>query len=434
MNLILCHHFAREYFPHMPPHCGVVCVIIITERFLQRRTSKVEFANAADEQPELVEFENELSIQADGWAQLAPYGDFPGKGFRKKADGSVEKFSAIQRMDRAAATDMAAKFNSPIGKAKRFFSACPIYNGHPNTLTGKDKYPDKEPKGSIVALEARDNGLYCKPSFYNEAEPLLNQQTKIYFSGHWTSDELPKENGNRIFRPDKLKSAGLTPFPNLPVEHANEKEQTSTTETNMLKSLLISSLAALGIQFANDATDDQLIAGVNTLGAKAKTADTLATEKTQWANDKATLTGTVTARDSAIATLTTERDQHKTNFANERNSRIKGLLDGAITSGRITAAERPDWERRLNDPVQFANESEAISKVGSKVKTVSVLSDAGERKVEIANAADRSDAIRTLVGAEQKVNGGNYDLAFATVRKNNPALFAEMKQPVVTTK
>ncbi|MDB6018442.1 MAG: hypothetical protein JWR19_2931, partial [Pedosphaera sp.] len=71
-----------------------------------------EFFNSEPGTPnsELIVFANELSIQSDGWAQLAPYGDFPGQGFVRNADGTVTKFAAVQRMDRPAAEAMAAKF------------------------------------------------------------------------------------------------------------------------------------------------------------------------------------------------------------------------------------------------------------------------------------------------------------------------------------
>ncbi|MDB6064939.1 MAG: hypothetical protein JWR26_1147, partial [Pedosphaera sp.] len=35
----------------------------------------------------------------------------------------------------------------------------------------------------------------------------------------------------------------------------------------------------------------------------------------------------------------------------------------------------------------------------------------------------------TLVKAEMTSNGGDYDRAFATVQRANPALFSAMKQP-----
>jgi hypothetical protein len=293
-----------------------------------------------------------------------------------------------------------------------------------------NKYSDKSPKCSIVELQARPTGLYCKPVFFNEAEPILGQSTKIFFSGHWTSDELPQENGKRIFRPDKLKSAGLTPFPNLPVEHVNDRDKTKTTiPTEMNKKIIIEFLALHGVQFANDATDDQIAEALKTLGTKAKTAETLAAEKAQWANENAALTATTTGLTNSVTQLTSERDAFKTSFANERQARIDTLIGTALQEGRITAADKATWEGRLKVEAQFANEADALAKLPKVVKTASVTLDMGGRKVEIANAQERQEAVTRLVNAEMATNGGDYNRAYATVQKANPALFAAMKQP-----
>ena len=63
------------------------------------------------------------------------------------------------------------------------------------------------------------------------------------------------------------------------------------------------------------------------------------------------------------------------------------------------------------------------------LKTRALTLNLGARKAEIANATDRRDALDTLVKAEMANNGGDYDRAFATVQRANPALFSAMKQP-----
>ncbi|MDB6110225.1 MAG: hypothetical protein JWR69_1975, partial [Pedosphaera sp.] len=389
----------------------------LTAKLWGFRELSVEFANAADD-AEMVVFANEVSVEADGWAHLAPFGDFPGKGVLKNKDGTVVEFKAIQRMDRQAAEDMVKKFRSPWGKVKRYVTGCWILNGHPDMANAGTKYPDKTPKGMIADLEVRDNGLYCLPVFTEEGKQMVNNN-KLFFSGRWSSDPVGEENGKKVYRPDQLKSAGLCDWPNLPVHFVNDKASQETTDptTDNMKKEIITFLAAHGIEFANDAEDAKVLEALKGIGTKAKTAATLEVEKVQWANDRQSLTATITARDGTIATLTTDRDAHKTNFANERGLRIKGLLDGALTAGTITAAERPDWERRLSDQVNFANEAEALGKTKAAIKTTTVMEKTGERKVEIANAAQRGEALQQLVREEMATNGGNYDAAHATVQR-----------------
>src|SRR5581483_9879065 len=179
------------------------------------------FANSSDS-AELVSFTNDLALGPDGWAQLAPFGDFPGRALLRQPDGSVKTFDAIQRLDRAAAEGMTAKFKSLGQRLKRFLTGCHIYVGHPDVPAFANDYPDKNPKGMIVDLSVRDDGLYCKPVFTNEGSELIESKTYRAFSGYWSAQQVGEENGKTIFRPDLLKSAGLTNRPNLPVHLMNE--------------------------------------------------------------------------------------------------------------------------------------------------------------------------------------------------------------------
>ena len=389
------------------------------------------FANEAEAEA-LVEFANDLAVGADGWAQLAPYGDYPGKATLVN-DTQRRQFPAVQRLDKAAAELMVENFHRPLQKLKRFFTGCPIYVGHPDVATIAHKYPDREAKGMIVDLAAREDGLYCKPVFTNEGSQLVESRQLRAFSGVWTAvpvGQVTQDGRAAIYRPDILRSAGLTNQPNLPVQFLNEKQK----ETNeMNKKLIIPILALHGLTLAETASDEDFAAALNQVSDRAKNAVTLANEKQGVETRLQTATTQVSAKDTEIATLKSERDQARTLFSNERQTRITGILDTAITSGKITAAERPDWERRLKDEAQFANEAEAITKLTPKVKTIGVTDRTGERKVEIANASQRADTVRDLVNTEMQANGGDYDAAFSKVRKNNPALFEAMAQPKLTS-
>jgi hypothetical protein len=382
----------------------------------------IEFANA-DESMAVASFTNELNVAADGWAQLAPFGDYPGRAMLRQADGSHKIFPALQRLDRSAAEAMVAKFKSPWQAIKRYVTGCPIYVGHPDVPAFANEYPDKVSKGMITDLQVRDDGLYCKPIFTNEGSDLVENKRYRAFSGYWSADATDEQmDGKPIFRPGLLKSAGLTNNPNLPVHMMNEQK---TKAPDMKK--IIAWLGGHGITVANEATEEQIEAGLKQLDPKIASIATLNGEKTTLANEKQTLTTTVTARDNTITSLTTERDTLRTNFANERKTRIDGLLDAAVTAGKITAAQRPDWATKLAVEANFANESEALGKLQKTMQTESKTLQMGDRKVSIANASDRRDALQTLVKTEMETGKVDYDTAFARVQKNNPALFEAMK-------
>ncbi len=151
----------------------------------QFQTDRTSFANAGS--AEAIAFTNEISIAHDGWAQLAPFGDYPGQALLRQPDGSLKKFTAIQRLDRAAAELMVARFKSPWQRMKRYFTGCHIYAGHPDVPAFANDYPDKTPKGMIVDLQVRADGLYCKPVFTNEGSELVETKKLRAFSAYWSA-------------------------------------------------------------------------------------------------------------------------------------------------------------------------------------------------------------------------------------------------------
>jgi hypothetical protein len=365
---------------------------------LARVPNYAGFCNAS-EPAEMIAFVNQVAVAADGWAQLAPFGDYPGQAMVRQPDGAIKTFPAIQRLDRAAADLMVARFKSPWNRLKRYFTGCPIYAGHPDAPAFANDYPDKSPKGMIVDLEARADGLFCKPVFTPEGSDLVENRRLRAFSAYWSAREIggqPAPGGRflKLYRPDFLKSAGLTNHPNLPVHLLNEAQP--PTPAPVKKQIILDFLAAHGITFANDAADADISDALRQLG------DRLA------------------ARKGELESLRSE-------LANERQARIGSLLDSAIAAGRITPAQRPDWAARLD--ADFANAAAELGKIAPALKTTALTLDFGARKAEIANAGERRDTLEALIRAEMSGNGGDYDRAFATVQKANPALFAAMKQP-----
>jgi hypothetical protein len=416
----------------------------------------------------LVEISNELKVGEDGWAQIAPLGDFPGMALIDDGNGGFKKVKAIQRIDAAAVANMVNSYNAARGGITRFLKGAPIYNGHPDIPGYERRYPDKSPKGVFAAVkDGGAQGFMGEPIFTNEGEQLIASRKVRGLSGRWSAEEVGEENGTKIYRPKEFISAGLTDRPNLPVQLLNEKEnlaegpgtvpgnaEAATNQPmNSMKKKLIAVCTLLGIQFANDADDaatetalDQIHARVNGFASTLKTIKTrLGTICTAagitFAND---------ADDAAVATafdqlggkvtlLVTERDTARTDltsaqsqFANERTARIDRELSLALGSGRITKAEEADWKRRLGIEAQFANELEALGKLAPKVKTESITIERGGKKVELANEAERTTFVNELVAEEMKGNQSlTAETAFARVEKKYPQLFAAMKHPAI---
>jgi len=384
---------------------------------------KTKFCNPTET---FVVFANTVSVGEDGWAQIAPLGDYRGMAMIPDGKGGVKRVTAIQRVDKASVVQMVNEFSANRRGLGKYLKAPAIYSGHPDVPALSAKYPDKEPKGVFADLQCREDGFFGQPIFTNSGEQLLATQPRLGFSGRWEAEEIGEENGVKVFRPNKFISAGLTANPNLPVQLVNESEQEQTTNIHM-KQKIIAFLANHKITLANDATDEQVEAALAQVGNKLGEAATLA-------NDKTMLQSTVTTHETEIAALKTERDTAKTSFANERKARVQDALAIAISSGRITEAERADWERRLGDETQFANESAALAKLSPKIKTESVILNHGSRKIEIANSQERGETVTELVNDRIASAKCDYDHAFAWVQKSYPQLFSAMQQPEIKSR
>ena len=351
----------------------------------------------------LAEFENGLSLDGDGWAQLAPFGDYPGQALVEDPTvGCVRKFQAIQRLDPQAASEMVRNFHSPWSRLRRYFTGCPIYVGHPDAPGSRYATP-ASPMGMIVDMEVRGDGLYCKPVFTEEGGSLVKKKTYRAFSGHWTAREIgvQKKDGAllKLFRPERLKSAGLTNHPNLPVHYLNEQ----TKEENMNKEIVIHFLASQGIQLTNQANDQELKAALETLGTRLVRAET------------------------TLAASTLQIEAARADLVNERQSHASTLIQSAITAGKLTPAQKADWTERF--AADFANTARELEAQPGLFKTKAMSADAAKRKLETGSVSARRQAVESLVRAEMISNGGHYDAAFQAVQQAYPALFESMKQP-----
>jgi phage I-like protein len=151
------------------------------------------------------------SPTSEDWVQLSPFGEFP------HARG-------LQRVDRAAAEEMARRFDSFTARLGRLFGGLPFYVGHPD-MPGAHELADRKAYGWVLALQSREDGLYARVKWSESGIDLLRNAHYKFLSPYWEAEEIGHEKGRRIFRPVALLSVGLTNTPNLPVKPlANEAD------------------------------------------------------------------------------------------------------------------------------------------------------------------------------------------------------------------
>lgn len=173
----------------------------------------------------LISFQNDLSIRDDGWAQIAPFGDFPGMAVIDDGKGGFRTEKVIQRINRASVEAMVAEYANSRRVSSRFLKSPPIYIGHPDSPADGYRYPDKSPKGVFNDLACRADGFYGEPMFTEEGEQLIASRQYRALSGRWDAEFACEENGLKVCTPVRFRSAGLTNEPNLPVQLLNESEQ-----------------------------------------------------------------------------------------------------------------------------------------------------------------------------------------------------------------
>lgn len=346
--------------------------------------------------------ESAAVLGEDGWALLAPWGDWP-----NEIRGQGSPIPVLQRVDRAAGEALVNSLKSLSGRAARFFRSVPIYHGHPDAAGFEDKYPDKTSRGSVADIELREDGIYMRPALNEAGAALLNGDTRVGPSAYWDAERTDVEVGGvPVWRPFRLRSVGLTPRTNLPVPMLNDAaasadgaapgpERESHPNT-MDRTKIHAALIAAGIAtLANDAGEDAFLAAIKELGTRAAAGASLANEK------QASDTALATAR-SEIDTLKAKQTEAETALANERTARRDALIDTALQTGRITGAEKGLWERRLN--ADFANESAALSGLEPKIKVVADASASGDRRQQGPDVKGR-DRVIAAMERDPAING-----------------------------
>ena len=470
----------------------------------------------------LTTFANGIDLKTDGWADIAPYGDYPSMALRyNPATKKMERFKAIQRIDKEAVKTMVTEYQNARSGVTRFTSSRPLFLGHPDVPGNERRFPDHNPKGVFANLADKGSGLVGEPILLPEGEALV-AQNKYFLSGRWEADELCGNDaeGNPIYRATKFLSAGLVTNPHLPVEMLNEKNDMEET----FKEKLIKSLTAKGIktdglteekllilfengdypghefhgnQYAEGggggkasaasldahvaskaalesgtAKDNKVAAEMHIRAAESHAAKgnivtaqhhlqmaemhksmargpaadrapaaEMANQKQQMKKETlialAARAGVTIANDgddaaieTALTASMTAGAARKTEFDNERSARIDREVGLALTDGRITGAEKPDWERRLKGP-EFANELQALTKLPKKVQTQSRVGDRTDIKPEDMTPQVRAEFLNSALDNAAKENGldrrKDYPKVFAIVQKARPDLFKGAK-------
>lgn len=266
--------------------------------------------------------EEPMEENSDGWFKVSPYGTFRGK-----TPGRPQHFNED------AARRMVAEFNSLRGKLGRMFRGVPIYIGHPDV--DPTIWNDDRRLGKATQLEARADGLWAFGEWNSLGRENQTEGYWIYPSPRW---DAPAKQSR--FEPDRLISIGLTNTPRIETSEplANSNQDTNTDTTTTMDPKLIREKLGL----APEATDEEVFAKIESLTNAATDAETRAMDAEN-------------AKMTAEQTAATEKEQLQNSLSDKiialaavREQADNALLDLAERDGKITKAERADWQSKLS--------------------------------------------------------------------------------------
>lgn len=336
----------------------------------------------------------------DGWIKIAPYGVYPGS-----RPGRMQHFTESE------ANAMTAEFGSLLGKAGRLFRGIPVFIGHPDA--NPEIYTDHRRLGKITALQPRADGLYGEVVWNSLGLENKEQGFWVYPSPRW---DCPL--GQREFRPDRLISVGLTNTPRIaasePVTNSMETQDLKTqdarqepTETPTETTIMDRKKLTEDLGLEVTATDEEIFAKIASLKTAAAEAAGKTQEATTMKSERDTAANSLTTATTRITTLETDLKQAREENANAR-------LDAAVTSGRITLAERGEWMTKLTGENR-ETEANALDALTPKLNTKPI--DVTQSRIQIGNAAERRETIANAVDAAM-AKGMSYDDAYAAVKKD----------------
>lgn len=341
------------------------------------------FANEATE--DFICVANELKRDGD-WIMLAPYGDF-------------KNVRGMQRLTREDAQDMCNEFKSVLNLPARALGL-PVFKGHPDHEHFKERDRDLAAYGRVKGLEARPDGLFANVKWSEDGRKLIDGEMFSHPSVNWSM--VKRQDGS--WKPVRINSVGLTNNPQIPVPAitmANEEN------FNMDRKKL-----AKRLSLAEDATDEQIDAAIGQ-------------RETDLANEK-------TARQTAE----TQRQTAETNFANEKTARttaetqlkaarIKAgnvLIAAAITAGKVTQAEKLQWETDFANASDFESVVTKLDGLKAKLHREAKSGGLGTRS---AKEGERSLQVQDFVNERMKEHGEDYLTAYKAVKGAKPELFQD---------
>jgi hypothetical protein len=341
------------------------------------------------------------------WVQLSPFGDF---------GNTLGAARVIQRFRKEDAEKICNEFNSPLRRLTQPLGM-PFYIGHPDhpRFAGQAGHEDTRAYGRGKEMQVRqendcpgcasfangaagpcqEHGLYVRMQWNEDGLRLIGNESFHGHSVNWAATPDGMENGMKVFRPVRVKSAGFTNEPNIPVRPASlANEATSSDSENTPAQLIVPSRLKVLAGFKEDeeVTMDQVIEALE--------------------NAKLVATGK--------------------QLQNERRARAGEAIDSLVKAGRVLVRDRAEYiEQLCNAGENFAGKVTELGNVTPAVKTQPRSAGlVGMHAKVVEGERGRATRLQELMDTRlREVPNESYDERFRAVANSNEGahLFAQMR-------
>ena len=366
---------------------------------------------------------NQLSSAEDGkdhWVQLSPFGDFGNRSGNARV---------IQRFRREDAEQICNDFN---GVARRITQplGMPFYIGHPDhpAFRNQPGHGDTRSYGRGKEMAVRhdagcahcqafanaehgdaapcpEHGLFVRMDWNEDGRHLLANQSFHGHSVNWAAIPAGMEGGVQVYRPVKVKSAGFTNEPNIPVRPAslaNSGDSSDGVDTPAQPMVPARLKLLAGFKEDDEVTMEEVIAALEKVRPVEK------------ANE---------------ATLGELEEQ----LANERRARAITVVDGLVKTGRLLTRERVACiEQLCNAGTEFDQRAAELGNGRVVIKTEARSKGlAGQHAKVMETERERTARLQELMDArEREFPNETYEDRFRAVANSNAGaqLFAQMQR------
>jgi hypothetical protein len=407
------HHSIATLLRTLSPHGSASHCCILNRR-------PILLANEGRPLPVTLFLPNQLTPREAGqdhWLQLSPFGDFA------NVNGTAR---VIQRFRKEDARHICDEFNSTIRRVTQPLGM-PFYIGHPDhpRFKGQPGHEDTRSYGRGKEMQVRhdtacpacvsfanakadsapcpDHGLFVRMHWNDEGARLIANESFHGHSVNWAAIPEGMENGVQVFRPVRVKSAGFTNEPNIPVRPAslaNSAPATSDDEEQPVQYIVPPRLKILaGFKEDEEVTMDEVIAELE----KARPVDK--------------------ANEAAL----------EQQLAAERRARATSVVDTLVRAGRVITRDRAACiEQLCNAGDQFDEQAAQLGNARPLVKTEARSNGlAGQHARVVESERERTARLQELMDSRQRdFPNETYEERFRAVANSNEGvqLFAQMRR------